>query len=179
MGRSPAVAPADGPHTARRYRRAIVEARPAVRAAGHRNRRCRRPDGKSCRSETSPRAARAAECASPRKMNCRKRMSRNSRWLSPPQASFAGVRFGPGPPPHRPTDRFACDPTDAVHEQFNRAEMHGLAQGIAHLQKTNDPVGESLDHGDLKTKPKILHFGAERFAFIEQGLGPHRERMQT
>src|SRR5438552_1232704 len=57
--------------------------------------------------------------------------------------------------------------------------MHPLTQGIAHLEKTNDPVGESLDHGDLEPEPEVLHLGAERLAFIEQRLGPLRERMQA
>ena len=68
-----AAAPADGPGRARRCRRATAEARPAARRADHRNRRCRRPDGRSCRSGTSPRAGRAAGCASRRRTNCRMR----------------------------------------------------------------------------------------------------------
>ena len=75
---SPATAPADGPDTARRYRRAIAAALPAVPAAARRNRRCRRPAGKNCRSGTSPRAARAAGCASRRRTSCRTRSCRNS-----------------------------------------------------------------------------------------------------
>src|SRR5882672_6060301 len=177
---SRAIALADGPDTARRYRHAIVAARPAVPAAGRRNRRCHRPGGKSYRSETSPRAARAAEYASPRKTNCRTRWSRNLRWPPPSQASScAGRRFGYGPPSHRPARHFACQSAEAVGDQFHRTEMHGLAQGIAHLQKTNDLVSEGLDHGDLKPEPKIPYLGAERFALVEQNLGPHRERMQA
>ena len=52
--------------------------------------------------------------------------------------------------------------------------MHGLAEGIAHLQQTDNLVGEGLDHGDFEPKPEILHFGAERSAFIEQELGAER-----
>src|SRR5882672_3103196 len=177
---SRAIALADGPDTARRYRHAIVAARPAVPAAGRRNRRCHRPGGKSYRSETSPRAARAAEYASPRKTNCRTRWSRNLRWPPPSQASScAGRRFGYRSPPHRPTRHFACHSAEAIGDEFHRAEMHGLAQGIAHLQKTNDLVGESLDHGDLKPEPKILDLGAERFALVQQNLGPRRHRVQA
>ena len=56
--------------------------------------------------------------------------------------------------------------------------MHSLKR-IAHLQETDDPVGERLDHGDLEPEPEIPDFGAERFAFIEQGRGPYRQRMQA
>ena len=79
-------------------------------AADRRNRRCRRPAGKSCRSETSPRAARAAKCASPRRTNCRTRTCRNSHWLPPPRASCAGRRFGHGPPsrPRGGSSRLPC-----------------------------------------------------------------------
>src|SRR5712691_12148928 len=177
---SRAIAPADGPDTARRYRHAIVAARPAVRAAGHRNPRCHRPGGKNCRSGTSPRAARAAGYASPHKTNCRTRWSRNLRWPPPSHAlSCTSRRFGNGPPSHRPARHFACHPAKAVGDEFHWAEMHGLAQGIAHRQKTNDLVGERLDHGDLKPEPKILYLGAERFALVQQNLGPRRQRMQT
>ena len=82
----------------------------------------------------------------------------------------------------RPTARrvdLAGDAADALAQQFERAEMHALAEGIAHLQHADDLVGKSLDHGDLEPEPEILHFGAERFAFIEQGFGPHRERLQA
>jgi hypothetical protein len=57
--------------------------------------------------------------------------------------------------------------------------MHPLAQRIAHFQQTNDLLGERLDHRDLEPEPKVLHFGAERLALIEQRLGPHRQRMQA
>ena len=62
----------------------------------------------SCRSETSPRAARAAECASPRRTNCRTRMSRNSHWLAAVSTSCAGRRFGHGPPSHRAAGHLAA-----------------------------------------------------------------------
>ncbi len=91
--RNPAVAPADGPDTARRYRRAIAAAPPAARAADRRNRRCRRPAGRSCRSGTSPRAVRAARCASRHRTNCRTRWCRNLRWPPPSRASCAGRRL--------------------------------------------------------------------------------------
>ena len=57
--------------------------------------------------------------------------------------------------------------------------MHAFAEGIAHFQHADDLVGKSLDHGDLEPEPEILHLGAQRPAFIEQGLGPHRERVQA
>ena len=57
--------------------------------------------------------------------------------------------------------------------------MHALAQGIAHLQHADDLVGERLDHGDFEPEPEIPHLGAERSAFVEQCLGPHRQRMQA
>ena len=57
--------------------------------------------------------------------------------------------------------------------------MHALAQGIAHLQHVDDLVGKGLDHGHLQPEPEILHLGAERPAFIEQGFGAHRERVQA
>src|SRR6266850_5072437 len=177
--RNRAAARAGGPDTARRYRHAIVEARPAVPAAGRRSRRCHRPAGKNCRFGTSPRAARAAEYASPHRTNCRTRWSRNLGWLPPSPTSCAGRRFRDRPPSHRAAGRLAGEPTEAVDEQFDRAKMHPLAQGIAHFQEANDLVGESLDHGNLKPEPEILHFGAERFAFVEQDLGPRRERMQA
>src|SRR6266853_3775956 len=129
-------------------------------------------------SGTSPRAGRAAKCASPRKTNCRTRWSRSWRWPPPSEASCAGRRFGHGPPSQRPARHLACQAAEAMGDQFKGAEMHGLAQGIAHLQKTDDLVGESLDHGDLEPEPKIPHLGAERLAFVEQDLGSRRKRMQ-
>ena len=66
---------------ARRYRRAIAAGPRAAPAVALRNRRYHRPGGKSCRSGTSPRAARAAECASPHKTNCRTPMRHSSEWL--------------------------------------------------------------------------------------------------
>ena len=82
----------------------------------------------------------------------------------------------------RPTARrrdLAGDAAEAVGEQFERAEMHALARGIAHLQHADDLVGEGLDHRDLEPEPEILHLGAQRLAFVEQRLGPHRKRMQA
>src|SRR5271167_2942625 len=57
--------------------------------------------------------------------------------------------------------------------------MHSLAQRISHLEKTNDFVREGLNHGNLESKPEILHLGAERLAFFEQRLGSRGERMQA
>ena len=102
------------------------------------------------------------------------------RWLaavSERHAPAAGLDTG-----RRPTARrasLAGDPAEAVGEQFERAEMHPLAEGIAHFQQSDDLVGEGLDHRDLAAEPDIPDFGAERFAFVEQRLGPHRERMQA
>jgi hypothetical protein len=51
----------------------------------------------------------------------------------------------------------ACDRGKRESEQFTLAEMHTLAQGIAHLQHAHDPIGEGLDNGDLQAEPEILH----------------------
>ena len=45
-------------------------------------------------------------------------------------------------------------------EQFERGQMHALAQGIAHLQHADDLVGKGLDHGYLEPETEILHLGA-------------------
>jgi hypothetical protein len=66
-----------------------------------------------------------------------------------------------------------------MNEQFERAEMHPLAEGIAHFQQSDDLVGESLDHGDFAPQAKIPDFGAKRFAFVEQRPGAYREGMQA
>src|SRR3984957_20729902 len=57
--------------------------------------------------------------------------------------------------------------------------MYGLAQWIPHFQETNDSAGENLDHGNLEPEPEILHLRSQRFAFVEQDLGPQRQRMQA
>ena len=178
----PQAAPADGPDTARRYRRAIAEARPAARAAGRRNRRCRRPAGRSCRSETSPRAARAAESASPRRTNCRTRSSRQLALAAarPRTRHAPAAGFGHGPPPRsrgarsRRPRRRGCG--RAVR---SGRDARVSLRGSRTFSRPNDLVGEGLDHGDLEPEPEILDLGAERFAFVEQRLGPHRQRMQA
>ena len=99
----------------------------------------------------------------------RRRLQRHA-----PAAGFVRGRASRGAPDH-----FADDAADALREQFGLAQMHALAERIAHLQHADDLVGKGLDHGNLEPEPEILHLGAERPAFIEQGLGPHRERLQA
>jgi hypothetical protein len=66
-----------------------------------------------------------------------------------------------------------------MSQQFGRAEMDPLAQGIAHLEHPHDPVGKTLDHGNLESEPEIPDFAAERFAVIEQAFGARGQRMQA
>jgi len=111
-------------------------------------------------------------------MSCRTQMIRNS-WLPPFQSSCAGRRFRDRPASESPAGHLTAKPGQAEGQQFDRPKVHPLAQGIAHLEKANDPVRESLDHGNLETKPEIPDLGAERFAFAEQRLVAAGQRMQT
>ena len=76
-------------------------------------------------------------------------------------------------------DQFGGETTDAECEQLDRIEVHPFAQGIAHLQKTNDLVGKRLNDGYLEPKPEIPHLRGERLAFVEQDFVTCRQRLQT
>jgi len=92
-------------------------------------------------------------------------------------APAAGLETGRRPDARRRISFPA--PTGAVGEQFERAQMHPFAEGVADLQKADDLFREGLDHRDLKPEAEIPHLGAERLAFTEQGFGPCGERMET
>src|SRR6185436_16952965 len=112
--------------------------------------------------------------ASRHRTNCRTRWCRNLRWPPPSATSCAGRRFGHGTASRGTPDHFTDDAADALGEQFGLAQMHALAERIAHLQHADDLVGKRLDHGNLEPEPEIPDLGAERPALIELRFGPHR-----
>jgi hypothetical protein len=57
--------------------------------------------------------------------------------------------------------------------------MHPLVEGIAHLQKAHDLVGEGMDHRYLEPEPEILHLRAEGPAFLKQALVARGQRMEA
>jgi len=138
----------------------------------------RRPAGKNCRSETSPRAARAAKCASPRKTNCGSRGP----------GTRAGCRLERHAPAagldtcRRPTRRRVV--SLATPPMLWRSNSMGLRctvslNGSRIFRSRTILSAKSRNHGDFKPEAKILHLSAERFAVIEQNLVPHRQRMQA
>src|SRR5579864_2944073 len=168
--RSRADAQVDGLDRARRYRRATAATRPTAGLAARASQQCRRPGGRNCRSETSPPAARAEACAWRHRMNFQMPSSRNSYRLPPPLPSCASRRFRDRTTPGETADRFPRHAAEAEGEQFDRIKMYPFAQGVAHLQKANDPVSEGLNDRYLKPKPEIPDRGGERPAFVEQRL---------
>src|SRR5581483_6161097 len=179
MPRSRAAEAAGCPDRAHRYPDATAAAPLAARRADRRNPRCRRPDGKSCRSETSPPAVRAEACASRRRMNCLTLSSRSWDWLSPLPPSCAGRRFRNAAAPGETTNRLCGHAAEAEREQFKRIEMHPLGQGIAHLEQADDPVCEGLNDCDLQCQPEIPDVSDERSTLVEQDFITRGQRLQA
>ena len=131
----------------------------AHRAVAADRRRYRRPRGRTNRSRTSPRAARAAGCAS--------RVERAAggalrRRRGPPRAGLPLVTH-PGAPdataPRRPRRRHRpC--SDAEHadpgERRACSRCTLLAQRIARHQDVRRAAGERVDDRDLEAEPEIV-----------------------
>ena len=84
---------------------------------------------------------------------------RNLSRLPRPLPSCASRRFRDRTTPGETADRFPRHATEAEGEQFDRIKMDPFAQGIAHLQKANDPVSEGLYDRYFKPKPEIPDLG--------------------
>ena len=135
--------------------RHCVEAGEPRRDAARRRRRCRRPRGRTNRSRTSPRAARAAGCAWRDRTSCRRRAwpRRHARRSLAQRASWRLVPLRPARCANRRRSRPRATVPAPSASARRFAEMHALAQRIAASAGSRPGARPALDDRDFQRQP--------------------------